>query len=513
MLKSVHTFDFIVFEGLEYIFRRAEMTEFIQKVQSTTRSTLTHFDRCKDVIEKLHDDCNTVALKNAELLSKLKDCDGMIKELVPEHALKSLREERVDRDESRLSNSSANRSKRSEAERVMNSIRRKLDLIEEEKEEVENSNQACEKIIDNILNDVDDRRAVLDKHTENPPRDKSGVSKYMADTPWNRSSRSTTRMDPLRVKVEQLAEAMEVYIHQEKQITHKANLSRYQSSGSAHRNFDEIDEDLLQLQKELKKDDKSKALEVARHIVEATKGERIECLKMVDELERTVRTRRVKLQENAARGAGPRVLRRVPQRRVRVVRRTDSSFSKRLNDLNNEVKMYMNLEMDQNQRNQAELLKRRQEYEAQAKQTAQHMKKMEKEMKDIEGERGKFKRLYQQERTVSKSQLLRKPTLVGRRSVMTNRSTTPQTPRRSRYSSAKEDDFEDRREDEDRLRRKKMRNSGAGRVRRTTQETFSDREETPPDAKVRLRNKAQHLMTLKDPDEPRTRLPDIHNKE
>ncbi|ELT90073.1 hypothetical protein CAPTEDRAFT_184859 [Capitella teleta] len=558
---------------------RAEMSEFLQKVQTTTKSTLIHFDRCKEVIEKLHGDCNSVALKNAELLSKLRDCDEMVGELVPEH--KRMKAEPVERDDTRLSRVNSSRTKRTEAEMLVKSIRRKLVLIEDDQLKQVDSNKISEGIIDNIMEDVEQRTAVLEKQTEHPPRDKSGMNKYMVGidgAAGDKSSRSSTRFDPLRVKVEQLAEALEVYVHQEKQVTHKINLTKYQTGGVSHRNFDAIDEDLIILRRELKKEDQGKAMDVARHIVEATKAERADCLKMVDELQKTVKTRRLKLQEVASRVMGPTLKRRIPQRRVRAAKKSDSSFSKRLNDLNNEIRMYMKLELDQNQRNQAELLKKKQEHEAHSKNQAHKMKKLEKNLKDLEGERGKFKRLYQQEKSAQKSQILKRPTLVGRRSrarVIRSPSQSPSprrarrspsqsptprtsrrtpshspTPRKSFYTPLPRDDspwfddrddepkivkpkknsarrlgpirattkenlrhpgFDDREEDLKRTKPKKQSARVMGPVRTYTRDNFSDREETPPDSRVRNRSRVRHLTPARNP-ENSSRFPSIHDR-
>jgi hypothetical protein len=491
-------------------FCRVEMSEFLQKVQHTTKSTLVHFDRCKEVIEKLHDDCNDVAKKNADLLSKLRDCDDMVTELVPPHLRKKSSDD-GDREDTKITRTSSSRTKKTEAQMLVKNIRKNLDLIGDDHDLQKEGNEVCAKVIDNMLDDVEQRKVILDKQTERPPKDRA--SKYFSgiDGVGDKSSRARRRLDPLRVKVEQLTEALEVYVHQEKQMTHRTNLSKYQTANTnvTHRNFDEIDEDLALLQRELKREDSGKAMDVARHIVEATRGEREECLKMVDELEKTVKTRRLRLQENAARTMGPpNVRRRVPQRRIRAAKKTDSSFSKKLNDLNNEIRMYMSLEMDQNQRNQAELLKKKQEFEGKAKNQAQEIRKMEKSYKQLEGEREKFKRLYQQEKSTQKSNILKRPTLVGRRSRMTRTpSRMTRSPsispisRKSRFTTLddSDDDFDDRYDDTRSRRTPKKSSRSFSAVRPTTRDNFSDREETPPDVRVRSRSRGRR-MTPKLPD-------------
>lgn len=90
----------------------------------TTKLTLNQFERCREVIDKLHRDCDEVAKTNAEMLYKLKECDELIARSLPSH----LREKKTGKELARITPRTP-RSKRNEAELFMASIKYNIRLL------------------------------------------------------------------------------------------------------------------------------------------------------------------------------------------------------------------------------------------------------------------------------------------------------------------------------------------------------------------------------------------------
>ena len=221
--------------------------------------------RCKEVIEKLHKDCDEVAQTNTDMLVKLRECDSMISEfgldIGAEYDITSRPQTPI---------ALSPRSKKTEADIVSTSMKNKLKHIKKELNVRNTESRACEMIIENILKDIEERKEALSKLTDPPPRD-GRDRKYMESVGDNMKE---GEKNSLRLKIEELAKHLTVYVHQETQLTHKTAVGHYSNaqSGLQHRNFDAIDSDMKQLHREIRRGDHQRSLEMIAQLTEATKG-------------------------------------------------------------------------------------------------------------------------------------------------------------------------------------------------------------------------------------------------
>ena len=403
---------------------KENLTDFLYKVHQTTRSTLVKFDRCKEVIEKLHNDCDNVAQKNTDMLNKLRECEDVVLEMMPAHLQQSKSlvkyEAGGEADRSRANSrasfddnaSGTPRLKMTEAEKIMFAIRGHLGQIGDYLKQNEVDRDSCSKILDRMVDDVKERRGVLGKAAE-APLAKINSAKYVESLPPIKVTSVPSLRAQLRPKLELFADQFQDYVQHESQVTHKMNVNKYQA-GLAHRQFDQIDGDLGQLQREMRRNDRERAMVLAKHIVDVTKAEREDCLKMVEEVERSVRTRRQNIQATAQYDKTKGRRKRPQFQRVRFLRKVDSNFSKRLNDLNNEVKVYIDTESEQMTNTRGELSKKKVEFESQVRSKQTEIKSLETKLREMTTDRDKFRMLYNKEKTMMKAKIITKPTIPKR---------------------------------------------------------------------------------------------------
>ncbi|CAD5112454.1 DgyrCDS1676 [Dimorphilus gyrociliatus] len=430
---------------------RNSLSEFLHKVGYTTKLTLHQFERCREVIDKLHRDCDEVAKTNAEMLYKLKECDEIISRSLPPH----LREKKTGKELARITPRTP-RSKRNEAELFMASIKynmRKLKvkrplncilnelmqpIFQEDLHSQEVGRMQCEIIAGQMERDVKDRTQNLSKYTEPPPRDGRTV-KYLLNVP----EFTGTKPNELKKRLEDLAIALHYYTYHEGQLTHQMNITKYKRIIS-HRNFDKVDKDLKILQSQLKNNEKEKAIATASHIVDVTKSEREDCLKILNNIEKHVGSRKQKLYE-AITDSKP-IRRRKKSKNNQ--QGTDSNFSKRLAELDTEVGEYIDLEMTLGQRYRSELAHKTQDFSAKMRKKEKYIRDSERRLVALENDKDKYKRLYTNEKSLN---VLQKPTLARKKDDLSTalmayeepRKETPPKRRPRRKNKVKEDKEKD----------------------------------------------------------------------
>ena len=227
-----------------------------------------------------------------------------------------------------------------------------------------------------------------------------------------------TAANPIRAKLDELSQELCIYMEHQKQVARRAELGRLQETmAKTHRNFNQADKRLILLQRELKRNDKDKALAVAVDVIQASQTERDQCLNTMQEMERLVHARCTKLQEAASSSPSVRMLRRRPSTKQRAIEPgqvTISSLSKRLELLKTDVKKYLELEMDLNQKHKANVLRQKLDYDKTGRRLKSETRDIEKRLRDVQNERDKYKRLYDQERNLTLSRKLKQEKIVRR---------------------------------------------------------------------------------------------------
>ena len=348
-----------------------EMTEFLCRVHKTTKSMLQQLDRSRVVIDKLHKDCDEVARKNAENLSKLRECADMVICVVLSLGLEPGMSEEVGPMPS-ADLPTPSRTKKTTLEAFVSAVKKNLNIVTEELQMRDDSRKRTEAMLNNMIRNVHERRAALVRHTDMLPRE-GKVNKYNMGVLPLRGHQA--RGDTLESKVEELAEQMLGYVRQESQVTHKVALSKLQQRNS-HGKLGQADKDRKHSRKEVTGKDK-------------------ECLKQVEDMIETVHARRMKLQAATRSTSRPR---RRPAKKTSVT--AESNTAQRLGDLNNEVRLYMDLEMDQARRLQSDLLKKRQEYDLELRQSQNLNNELGKRLRQSQKEKDKYKELYEQEKAI-----------------------------------------------------------------------------------------------------------------
>ena len=389
--------------------------DLLYKVHQSTKSTVVHFDRCRKVIDKLHTDCDVVAKKNGDLMNKLRECDALVKNATPAYVRNELerREEDTQDVGSLVSGVSVStRSRQNDAEVLTDSVRHNIEAIVKDKHDRQIGDDHTAQVVDNIIKDVKIRRMVLDRCSDAPPRDLTG-NKYTVRDQVNDSEHATSK-SKMKAVIMDLAEEMQGYVHQETYMTHKQNLGNFQSSpvcGVHHRSFDQIEHDMMHLGKEVRRGDHIRAGTLLKQVSEATKVERQDCLRIVDDIGRVVRMRRLKLQELST---GNRPKRRTMTRR-KSTRTLNTNFAKRLSEVERDVRTYMDLEIDLMSKHKEDMMRKRQEYDKELRFRVAEARKLEQRLHEMDNENEKYKKLYAQEKAVKATRMFTRPVIPNHR--------------------------------------------------------------------------------------------------
>ena len=220
--------------------------------------------------------------------------------------------------------------------------------------QLSDDNELCLKLIDDLLSNVKQRQQVLKNDVDPPPRgtNVTRMREHDKNTPTPKSvvvvgARTENDDDvTLRDKVQQLAQELNLYTYQEKEITHRYKLRKHETSTGAlsHRSHDEIEGQLHVVERSLVRYRGQGQSDEITQFLEHTKHERDTCYHMMCTIERQIRKRRLKLQMSTASKSTTAVAARGATGSQYPKQYMKTNLSKKLVDIRNEIKQYIDVE-------------------------------------------------------------------------------------------------------------------------------------------------------------------------
>ena len=255
-------------------------------------------------------------------------------------------------------------------------------------ESFRDEDEACVAILNDLLSDIRQRQAALHKDSDPPPKDNylTRTRRFKPETSSSLQSPRAMNGNDLRSKIEELAKELQLYTHQEKQVTHKYNLSRLQTNNAiTHRGNDKVEVQLHLVEKNVAKHRGNPAWEEVTHLVENTKQERESCLKMMGDIEKHIKQRKRKLQDSTPElnARKQRVYRTAYQKKKPL----QTNLSKKMIKLQNEIKHYIDLEKAMGQKVKSEVEKTTRAKDEALRMKERELKTMEHRLETVERER------------------------------------------------------------------------------------------------------------------------------
>ena len=366
--------------------------ELIKAMQLTTRDSIEQFERCRDIIEKLHRDCDEVAHKNAGMKAKLRDSDQLLRMALISAGIKAFDVTDISNGDKQQDGSagesffitdmaktvqSSARQKRNDAELIEANFQKNVELLKENLRCRQEDETLCTSVMDSITADLRIRKAALSKMCDNPPSlSRQGDNKYLkaklAALKPSDDKRLLSRNTALRRRLEDLANIVQIYMELELLTVQKLSNNLKESE-----------------------DDKNAAKQA-----DLANLEREEWLAKVTSLENSVRTRRMKLQQegvdtSTANEKAARRTQKRKSRKARDARFTESAFTQKLAGLEEEITYFLDIEQDMAQRHRTEASQLRTELETDLRLRGQQVRELERKLREVEKDRDKYKRLYE----------------------------------------------------------------------------------------------------------------------
>jgi hypothetical protein len=384
------------------------------------------------VIDKLRADCDNVARKHADILDKLRTVDTLVHKTFPmdepgrgEDELYSRRHKQQD-----------------EADRIVTSIKHRLGQVKEQQTDDQLDIDRCQQLIDSIKDEL-----MKQSSPRTAPSTYRGTARQLHPLPainggatsmdWmdedegqgSFSNRRRSRLGQLRLRLDNLSTQLKYYMERDRfNWTNGRNRHGDVMDVTSHRNFDQIDRELGQLYREVQ-NDRSTSLRTVQRLTNVTKVERHDCVRIIDDLERIVQKRRVKLQQaivtngpgRAAATADGSGMQLVPNKQVPVLlrqvhnsRSVDTNMSKRLTELGQELKLFLEVDFEYCQQLREDFNRRRRELDERSHVTALEMRRLERRLEDAEAESRRYRRMYEQAQVVQSLRMLTRTTTVRR---------------------------------------------------------------------------------------------------
>lgn len=414
---------------------RKTVLEFLYRVHTTTKTTLQQFDRCREVIEKLNKDCELSDKSNNDMLGKLRDCEKLVLKLVPSHlAVKRPRKEQEHHTGTILEDEDIVHRK-AEATEIMENIKNNISTLQSEIRGNQGQINNCLQIIQNMSDDISDRRRALLKARGAVAPSSVRTDKYSDGIPEMPENKLKSRVGVMREKLQDLGKEVACYTHQERQSTQQAVVASYDGltinpgldrggyqpvkSYIPQRTSGAIEGDLEQLQRDIQHGDKDKALTAVSRLITKTKTERRECQRIVEDIHNTINTRVSKMGDitgnrtvSRPTAVGKRKhLGKVTSRPRLTKNPQSSSLSERLSETQDAVKSLIDLELQQSQFNRAEVMKKKQTFDAETKGKTFQIRDLQRRLHEAETQRDRFRKRYSQERAAN---ILTKPIIPKR---------------------------------------------------------------------------------------------------
>ena len=285
------------------VFLKGQESDILRKLHMSAEAIVGHFERCKQIIEKLHSDRVQTERNRDTVMEKFRTAHVMIQASLP--SLPSLPQTEVvdetEEDGSRPTTPDEvelipSPIELDETDMILLSIQDRLENSEEIQRAREAEMRECNNILENIFKLIKERKLMLPSQPNLGARTQS--------MPYDQED--STVGDRLPSKLLLIQEELDFFTNKDKQMNSNASAATpFNKSddkvAKIHRNFDQIDFDLMQLLRELKRTDIKDRLEVVRSmafkLAEETRTEREDCIRIISDLHTSVSVRRQTIEQ------------------------------------------------------------------------------------------------------------------------------------------------------------------------------------------------------------------------
>ncbi|XP_064626331.1 uncharacterized protein LOC135487014 [Lineus longissimus] len=354
----------------------------LRSAKSLLMETCTQIGRSSAVLSKLQHDRSTVTTKATDNLARLQECEGLFRAAFPEEAR-------------RVGRSKALMKLNDESDRIMRSVRDIVKECQNSYEKQRHLTADCSMTIERLSHLVKNRVSAIEKTSVSvSPKP---TPRSLADTPRKNIHRhSQEGVGYLLEELDSLEKELQKYMTQEKSTLHKLNAMNLQLRLTKI-HLDPEDKDLKALEKEVNAANKQSTLVIIRTLMARVHKEKREALASLAEIEKLVDGRIALIEKREGKtspAASPK------QKKDQTHHGDKDNLPWRAKHVLEKVKAYSDVEKGISTQHLADFAKKRRALTDEMTAMQNDIELLEEMAKRFEGEKEKYKRLYDTERVI-----------------------------------------------------------------------------------------------------------------